>query len=115
MKTIADQYQKNINVVSNFIIDQSQNIEVAIMPNQLAKALLKEYAKRLKSASKEEIVGIHCGRLKDCETLDKAVQTSIEWTQERVLIKHITEENWDLFKVNNTEQKLLPSDYKFNQ
>lgn len=113
MKTI-NVNQSSLNVVSNFIIDQSQNIEVAIMPNSLAKALLKEYAKRLRSASKEEIIGIHCNRLKECNTLDEAVQTSIEWTQERVLITNITEENWDLFKVKSNEEP-LPSNYKFTE
>jgi len=90
----------NLNIVSNFIIDQSQNIEVALMPNQLAKVLLKEYAKRLKAASKEEIIGIHCGRLKTSESLEEAIQLSIEWTQERVLIEQISKENWDMFKVS---------------
>jgi len=86
------------NVTLDFT-SSNRTEEIAMMPANLAKKLLKDFAKRLKMASKEEIINEHCTELQKSKTVKEAVELSTDWANERYLIEEVSNENWNAFKV----------------
>jgi len=77
---------------------------LAIMPAELAKKLLKDYAKRLVSASSSEIIEplMHAIEIAYRHgTVNDAVLTCAHFIQERTLIDNCATENWDAFAVTS--------------
>lgn len=95
------------NVVLDFGLNQSLDAllagqPMALMPAELAKKLLKNYADNLRSASAERIIGNHITTLREkasSDDLEGAINASISWVQERDLINNVTLGNWDVYEV----------------
>ena len=81
---------------------------LAIMPAELAKKLLKEYAKRLVNASAYDIIDafksdIHPGDDSIPDVMNKAAG----FIQERQLIENCAKENWDAFACNQESIQVM--------
>lgn len=84
---------------------------LAIMPAELAKKLLKAYAKKLVSASPRDIISPIIDELKRIVNIDdgntnrvnEAVIACAQFIQERTLIDNCAKENWDAFAVENLD------------
>jgi len=91
-------------VVLDFTQINSPEQDVAMMPANLAKKLLKDYAEKLTRASGRDILNHHMAELEgilhsDGDVLAKGIQCSIEFVQERQLINNIVAENWNAYEV----------------
>ena len=91
-----------VNKAMDFVVE---NQDLAIMPANLAKKLLKEYARILSKDSTFNIVDPLVNALikvsqSDTQTSADAVQLCIEFIQERCLIEACANEQWEKFTVN---------------
>jgi len=93
-------------VVLDFTQINSPEQDVAMMPANLAKKLLRDYSKQLVAASPYDIVEGLINDLKDCYSLSNpkevvtgAIQRASEFVQERQLINNIVAENWNAYEV----------------
>jgi hypothetical protein len=86
------------NVTLDFT-SSNRTEDIAMMPAKLAKKLLKDFAEKLTTATKDEIVNKHCEELQKSKSVQEAVELSIDWANERYLIEHVSKENWDIFKL----------------
>ena len=98
------------NIVLDFTATQAvagiaNDQPLAIMPAELAKKLLKTYAKNLIGASSYEIIqGFKDSIASDSDSIDDVMNKCVEFVQERTLIEHCAKEQWDYF---NTERETL--------
>jgi hypothetical protein len=79
---------------------------LAIMPAELAKKLLKDYAKKLVSASSSDIIKPLMEEIEIAYrhgTVNDAVLACAQFIQERTLIDNCAKENWDAFAVENLD------------
>ena len=97
---------KQNKVVLDFTQINSPEQEVAVMPANLAKKLLVEYATKLVSVSSSEIIDNHINNLKSIrhtgmqgDRLTNVIKCSTEFVQERQLINNIVAENWNAYEV----------------
>lgn len=101
----------NKNITLDFTTEKAVNGEIAgqplaIMPAELAKKLLKDYAKKLVAASSSEIIEplMHAIEIAYRHgTVNDAVSICANFIQERTLIDNCSKENWDAFAVNSEE------------
>jgi len=92
----------------NIVLDFSSNSAVsrlteeqpmAVMPAVLAKRLLQILADNLAGASLEHIVESHITDLRQCNSLDEVLATSVSFLQERELIDAVEQKDWDRYAV----------------
>lgn len=95
----------NKNITLDFTANKAMetvnaNQPLAIMPAELAKKLLKEYAKKLVSASIYEIVdGFKASIYPGDDSIPDVMNKCASFIQERMLIENCAKENWDAFTV----------------
>lgn len=78
--------------------------EVAMMPANLAKKLLKEYAQRLTHVGVRVIVQKHIDELikaSNEQGMTEVLTITTEFLQERQLIEHISNDNWGAYAMIN--------------
>jgi len=103
------------NITLNFTAEKAVNGAIAgqplaIMPAELAKKLLKDYAKKLVSASSSEIIEplMHAIEISYRHgTVNDAVLTCAHFIQERTLIDNCATENWDAFAVKSEQPAVV--------
>lgn len=83
----------------------TENQPLAVMPAELAKKLLINYADQLRAYTTEEIINRHISRLQEAKTLDDAIQISLSWINERDLVKNVAHRNWDVYTVPETTEE----------
>lgn len=95
---------KNLNVTLDFtIIQQDTQQPVAVMPAELAKKLLKMYAKGLYKAAPRDIILPIIDELqgiindKEGHSVERAVQACMQFVAERQLIDDCSKENWNAY------------------
>lgn len=108
---------KNLNVTLDFtIIQQDTQQPVAVMPAELAKKLLKMYARGLVNASPRDIIlpiidelqGIINGKEpKDNTKVQEAVQACMQFVAERQLIDDCAHENWNAYSTAPQEPVVI--------
>lgn len=88
-------------VVLDFTTAQQpvNNQDLAIMPADLAKRLLRLMAKHLNTTAISFIVEEHVDVLRACSTMEEVLTVSGNFIQERVLIENVISENWDAYEV----------------
>lgn len=105
---------KNLNVTLDFtIIQQDTQQPVAVMPAELAKKLLKMYAKGLVNASPRDIIlpiidelqGIINDR--EDKSVERAVQACMQFVAERQLINDCAHENWNAYSTAPQEPEII--------
>jgi hypothetical protein len=103
--------KKDLNVTLDFtIIQQDTQQPIALMPAELAKKLLKMYAKGLVNASPRDIILPIIDELqgiindKEDKSVDRAVQACMQFVAERQLIDDCSKENWNVY---STEPRLM--------
>ena len=79
--------------------------ELAIMPANLAKKLLKQYAQGLVRTSSYDIIrsfkdSIH----NEKDSIESVMCKCADFIQERSLIENCSKENWEVFSVIPTEE-----------
>ena len=94
-------------VVLDFTQINSPEQEVAIMPANLAKKLMQNYATKLQRAPVSEIIEsltedlvditVNMDKLSSEKQLAKAVQCALEFVQTRQLIENVVAENWNAY------------------
>ena len=90
--------KKNEKVVLDFT--QTNSPEVAVMSAPLAKRLLRMLSYNLVGVSSAEIIYGFVEDIRKCDNdLDKVIAVTQAFTEERHIIKHVSEENWDAYKV----------------
>lgn len=97
------------NVTLDFTVNKAmdfavENQELAVMPANLAKKLLREYAQNLQRSTVYTIVEpisetLH--RIAKEGSVEDAVQACVEFIQERSLIEACASEDWGKFSVNS--------------
>jgi hypothetical protein len=76
------------------------NQPLAIMPAELAKKLLKDYAKRLVNTSAEDIIDAFKADINPTlDSIPDVMNKAASFIQERMLIENCAQENWDAFAV----------------
>lgn len=90
-----------VNKAMDFVVE---NQDLAVMPANLAKKLLNDYAKKLVYASTYSVVDPLVNQLLNiAQSTDKtsadAVEACIEFIQERFLIEACANEDWGKFDV----------------
>ncbi len=110
---------KNLNITLDFTAKNAMESltskqELAIMPAELAKKLLKEYAKKLCQASAFEIIKPLLTAIEIAYTnnsVEDAINTCAHFIQERSLIDNCATGNWDAFNVKEVEMERQPLDH----
>lgn len=103
------------NITLNFTAEKAVNGAIAgqplaIMPAELAKKLLKDYATKLVSASDSDIIK---PLMEDIEiayrhgTVNDAVLVCAQFIQERTLIDNCAKENWNVFAVKSEQPAVV--------
>lgn len=103
----------NKNITLDFTANKAMeyvtaNQPLAIMPAELAKRLLVDYAKKLQRASAHDIIITLISGLQDADlsnSVSDAVEECALFIQERSLIDNCAKENWGAFTVP-TEDKI---------
>lgn len=95
-------------VVLDFIVVQTMDQieqDVAVMPANLAKKLLKDYAQKLIKGTTWDVVNPLANKMIDIAQgngeVKDAVQACLEFIQERTLIESCAKEHWDNYKVTH--------------
>jgi len=102
-----NQKHAHSNVVLDFTTNKSidgllAGQPVAILPAELAKKLLADYANKLTTTSLNNIIEEHVDNLRSSKTHQDIMEKSISFIQERELIQNCSAKNWDAYAVNNT-------------
>jgi hypothetical protein len=92
------------NIVLDFSANQQfnnllANQPLAVMPADLAKRLLTNYANRLHTAKFATIMNDHIQVLSNVENMTEAINASLSFVQERELIQNCVNQNWDAYAV----------------
>lgn len=95
-----------MNIVANYAAEHILNgltagQELAVMPANLAKRLLKNYVDQLVNSSTRSILNDHAEEIRNCGSIEKAVQLSVEFVAERTLIANIENGDWDAYKIES--------------
>ena len=72
---------------------------VAIMPAELAKKLLADYATKLSKTTLSSIIEEHVSELRESKNHQDMMVKSIEFIQERELIQNCATKNWEAYTV----------------
>jgi len=109
--------KKELNVTLDFTIIQQDNTQpVALMPAELAKKLLKMYAKGLVNASPRDIILpiidelqdiINSNEPKDNNKVQDAVNACMQFVAERQLIADCAHENWNAYSTAPQEPAII--------
>lgn len=94
MSNIVLDFTKN-QAIESLVVNQP----VAVLPAELAKKLLKDYARRLTRVRLDEIKEELIASINAGENMDNLMQTSIQFVQEHELIQNVVAENWDAYSV----------------
>ena len=94
------------NVVLDFTTNKSidgllAGQPVAILPAELAKKLLVDYANKLAKTSLHNIIEEHVDSLRSSKDHQDMMEKSISFIQERELIQNCAAKNWDAYAVDN--------------
>lgn len=95
------------NVTLDFTVNKAmdfavENQELAVMPANLAKKLLRDYAQNITLASNFSIISPLALALSSSAnngTVKDAVQLCVEFIQERSLIEACANEDWEKFTI----------------
>ena len=99
----------NKNITLDFTANKAMesvtnNQPLAIMPAELAKKLLKEYAKRLVNTSAEDIIDAFKADINPTlDSIPDVMNKCASFIQERMLIDNCAQENWDAFAVEDPD------------
>lgn len=102
---------KNNKIVADYSLVEGQ--EIALMPANLAKKLLKMFADKLVNASASEIISQHMDDLRSVMRgasdykLEDAIALSQEFVNERTLVANIQAENWDAYLVKEEVKQTI--------
>ena len=106
------------NIKFDFSAQGVEGQELAVMPATLAIKLLRMMSDRLVKATSEEIVGQHIDKLRtEClsnkemsgeERIHTAQLISLEFIQERELVKNISTNNWNAYAVTQEVEVFQP-------
>lgn len=81
-------------------VDSIRNAQpLAIMPADLAQKLLRVYANSLRVSNHESIIEKHIADLNKTKNMDEAIEVSLNFVEERVLIQNVSNEVWDAYEV----------------
>lgn len=108
------------NIKFDFSAQGVENQELAVMPANLAIKLLRMMSEKLVKASSEEVVGQFIDNIRaNClsgkemsgeERIHTATLLSLEFIQERELIKNISANNWNAYSTLKEEQAIPASE-----
>ena len=95
------------NVVLDFTTNKSMDgllagQPVAILPAELAKKLLADYANKLTTTSLDNIIEEHVKNLRSSKDHQDMMEKSISFIQERELIQNCSAKNWSAYEVDNS-------------
>jgi hypothetical protein len=95
------------NVVLDFTTNKSMDgllagQPVAILPAELAKKLLADYANKLTTTSLNNIIEEHVDNLRSSKDHQDMMEKSISFIQERELIQNCSAKNWSAYEVDNS-------------
>ena len=99
----------NKNITLDFTVNKAMesvtnNQPLAIMPAELAKKLLKEYAKRLVDATAYSIIRDFKDNIDpQNDSIPDVMNKCASFIQERMLIENCAQENWDAFAVEDPD------------
>lgn len=97
-----------MNLTQNVVLDFTSNKSingmltgqpVAIMPAELAKKLLADYAIKLNKTTLSSIIEEHVSKLRESKDHHDMMVKSIEFIQERELIQNCATKNWEAYTV----------------
>lgn len=108
------------NIKFDFSVQGVVGQELAVMPATLAIRLLRMMSDNIVKATSGEIVGEHIDRLRsEClsnkemsgeERIHTAILISLEFIQERELIKNISTNNWNAYSTLKEEPAIPVSE-----
>jgi len=93
-----------MNIVLDFTNNKSINgllagQPVAVLPAELAKKLLVDYANKLATTSLYNIIEEHVDNLRGSKDHQDMMEKSISFIQERELIQNCSAKNWSAYEV----------------
>ena len=96
-----------MNQKITFDFTQGVEVEVAVMPANLAQKLLAKYAESLTLVPTEVIIGEFLDSIRRAskDGLAVAVEVARAWADERALITNIAQGNWDAYVVKPMEEE----------